>query len=68
MTPQQLEIRIWDSGATFDFTQKLASQSPTPDCNAVSGRGLKLIFDLVDHFSYTRTEDDRNCLLMVKHY
>ena len=68
VTPEQLEIRIWDSGAVFDLTQKLESQAQAPDLNASSGRGLTLIHQLVDHFSYTRLTDDRNCLLMIKHY
>lgn len=68
ITSEQLEICIWDFGAAFDFVQKLESQTQTPDLEAFSGRGLNLICQLVDHFSYTRTSDDRNCLLMVKHY
>jgi serine/threonine-protein kinase RsbW len=68
ITPEQLEIRIWDFGAAFDLTQKLESQSHINDLDAFGGRGLYLIRQLVNHFSYTRLADDRNCLLMVKHY
>jgi serine/threonine-protein kinase RsbW len=68
ITPEQLEIRIWDLGAAFDLTQKLESQSQINDLDAFSGRGLYLIRQLVNHFSYTRLADDRNCLLMVKYY
>lgn len=67
IAPEQLEIRIWDFGEVFDLEQKLASQAQTPDSDAFSGRGLNLIHQLVDHYSYTRA-GDRNCLLLVKHY
>lgn len=68
ITSEQLEIQIWDSGSTFDLRQVLERQPQTPSMEAFSGRGLNLICCLVDHFSYTRSEDDRNCLLMVKYY
>lgn len=68
VTPEQIEIRVWDSGDVFDLNQKLESQTQTPDLDAFSGRGLTLIRQLVDQFTYTRGKDDRNCLLLVKHY
>lgn len=68
VTPERLEIRIWDFGEVFDLKQKLASQTQLPDSTAFSGRGLNLIHQLVDHFSYTRVSGDRNCLLLIKHY
>lgn len=68
ITSEKVEIRIFDSGEGFDLDQKLKSLTEEPDLDAFSGRGINMIRQLVDHFSYTRATDDRNCLLMVKHY
>lgn len=68
ITPEQLEIRIWDLGDAFDLTQHLENSSQIDDVEASSGRGLYLIRQLVDQVDYTRTSGDRNCLLMVKCY
>jgi serine/threonine-protein kinase RsbW len=35
---------------------------------AAGGRGLKLMWQIADELSYTRTADDRNCLFFSKNY
>jgi serine/threonine-protein kinase RsbW len=65
---QGLEIRIWDSGAGFDLNQTLNMLPPLPEQTAIGGRGLKLMQHIADHLSYTPTDDQRNCLLIAKHY
>ena len=65
--PQSLEIRIWDHGDPFDLEQQLQNQ-PTPDLFATGGRGLRIMKELADQVTYTRTEDQRNCLLLIKHF
>jgi cellulose synthase (UDP-forming) len=35
---------------------------------AESGRGLSIMQQISDHVSYTRTTDNRNCLLIIKSY
>lgn len=35
---------------------------------AGGGRGLKLMWQIADELSYTRTADDRNCLFVSKNY
>jgi serine/threonine-protein kinase RsbW len=35
---------------------------------AEGGRGLKLMWQIADELSYTRTADDRNCLFVSKNY
>ncbi|MGD1715093.1 ATP-binding protein [Dapis sp. BLCC M172] len=62
-----LEIRIWDYGQPFDFTEWLKVQ-PEPDMFAPGGRGIKLMYAIADDISYTRTSDNRNCLLIKKNY
>lgn len=68
ITPQQLEIYVWDFGPPFDLMQKLKSQEPVFDPTASSGRGLQLIARIADQINYVRTDDHRNCLSMIKYY
>lgn len=63
-----LEIRIWDFGPPFDLEQKLQSPSLLPDTHAGGGRGLAIMQKIADKLTYTRTDDNRNCLLIVKFY
>jgi serine/threonine-protein kinase RsbW len=63
-----LQIRIWDQGPEFNLQKKLQSLPQAADTNAFGGRGIQLIARLTDDFSYTRTESDRNCLLLVKRF
>jgi serine/threonine-protein kinase RsbW len=63
-----LEMRVWDYGEPFNLTQKLTALPQQTDLDAEGGRGLKLMQRIADSLSYTRTEDNRNCLLIVKRY
>ncbi len=62
-----IEIRIWDFGPPFDLKGWLKKQ-PAPKTYAGGGRGLRLMRAIADDISYNRTNDDRNCLLIVKNY
>lgn len=67
--PEVIEIRIWDRGPGFDLERKLQEQRKWIDLNreiATGGRGLLLIEKISDLLSYTRTADNRNCLLIIK--
>ncbi|MBD1860730.1 ATP-binding protein [Trichocoleus sp. FACHB-46] len=68
ITPQQLEIYVWDFGPPFDLIQNLKSREQTFDPTASSGRGLQLIARIADQISYVRTDEQRNCLSMIKYY
>lgn len=68
MKARSLEIRIWDQGAEFDLAQRLAELPQTISQDAIGGRGLLLLQRLADRLSYVRSSDDRNCLLIIKHY
>jgi serine/threonine-protein kinase RsbW len=65
---ESLEIRIWDCGPGLDLPKKLHELSQHRDKDAEGGRGLRLIELIADYMSYTKTEDDRNCFLIVKQY
>ena len=65
---QSLMFKIWDYGAEFDLE---ALRLKLPDAIALeaeSGRGIFLLRELCDYFSYTRQSDERNCLLAIKTY
>ncbi|MEG4287037.1 ATP-binding protein [Microcoleus sp. A006_D1] len=65
---ESVEMKIWDSGPTFDLDKKIKDMSEKIDPEASGGRGLKLMKDIADSLSYTRTADGRNCLSIVKNY
>lgn len=60
-----LEIRIWDYGAEFDL-ENFLRKTPLVSEQAEGGRGLRLMEKIADGLAYCRTEDQRNCLLIVK--
>jgi len=64
----RMEIRIWDQGAPFDLEKCLSLMPQELDSEAEGGRGLRLMERIADILSYTRTQDARNCLLIVKRY
>jgi serine/threonine-protein kinase RsbW len=68
MLSDALEIRIWDQGEPFDLETKLATMPKGMDKHAEGGRGLKLMQRMSDVLKYSRTDDQRNCLLAVKRY
>jgi len=65
---QAIEIRIWDQGSGFDLERSLNTVPAFMDLLAEGGRGLKIIAKTADVFSYTRTADHRNCLLIIRNY
>ncbi|HEY9637179.1 MAG TPA: anti-sigma regulatory factor [Coleofasciculaceae cyanobacterium] len=66
--PQRIEMRIWDHGAPFDLEQRIQNLDQKLDNLAGGGRGIAILQKIADQLSYARTEDNRNCLLVVKHY
>lgn len=68
LTQELLEIRIWDQGPPFDLLHTLKSLPSEPDQNAEGGRGLRLMQQIADRLSYTRTLEGQNCLLMAKYH
>ncbi len=64
----KMEISIWDYGQPFDLLEWLKEQPTQTDIFVGGGRGIKLMSAIADDISYTRTSDNRNCLLIVKKY
>jgi thiosulfate/3-mercaptopyruvate sulfurtransferase len=68
----RVELRIWDSGPPFNLEVRLKEllkkSESKPDHYAGGGRGLILMQKIADYLSYTRVEDERNCLLLVRNY
>ena len=77
--PQAVEIRIWDYGPPFNLEDFLKQQgrarghgadtgaSPLHDKQmSEHGQGLIILGKISTHLSYTRTQDNRNCLHIVK--
>ena len=65
---QSIVFKIWDYGAEFDLEARRLKLPDAIDPEAESGRGIFLLRELCDYFSYTRQPDGRNCLLAIKAY
>lgn len=63
-----LEMKIWDYGFPFDLNAFLQNKRKNVDQFAANGQGLPILQKIAAHLSYLRTEDNRNCLLIVKHF
>ena len=67
LSKDKIEIKVFDYGDGFDLSDKLPTLDDV-DIYALGGRGLYLISQMVDVFSYTKTADGRNCMSIVKNY
>ena len=65
---QSIVFKIWDYGAEFDLEAKRRQATEEISPEAESGRGIFLLEQLSDYFSYTKLPDGRNCLLVIKAY
>ncbi|NEP33917.1 MAG: ATP-binding protein [Moorea sp. SIO1G6] len=68
LLPECLELRIWDKGPPFDLEQQLRDLKQQMNPQSGGGRGIAILQKIADHLSYTRTDNNRNCLLIVKCY
>jgi serine/threonine-protein kinase RsbW len=62
---QTIELKVWDYGAGFDLDES-SKDEQEPDYDE-HGRGLQIMQKVADVLSYSQM-DQRNCLLLVKHY
>lgn len=60
----RLEIRIWDRGQPFNPD---TVKDPLPEALQEGGYGWFLLKRIADELVYQRSEDGRNCLLIVKY-
>jgi serine/threonine-protein kinase RsbW len=67
LTDSSIEIKVFDFGAGFALSEKL-SKLDEVDVTALGGRGLDLISQMVDVFTYDKTSDGRNCMKIVRYY
>lgn len=65
---EYLELRVWDSGPSFDFQRKLQEELAVSNLEGGGGRGIKLMYDIADELSYNRIGEQQNCLLLVKFF
>lgn len=63
-----MEIRIWDYGEAFDLQGFIAETSEKHHDWLSSGRGIPLLNKIADRLDYYRTEEQQNCLLIVKNF
>jgi len=68
IVPHQMEIRIWDRGSAFDLESFIEKNAHLDDGFSGHGQGLPILEKIADQLSYTRSEDQRNCLLIIKQF
>ena len=68
IVPHQMEIRIWDRGSVFDLESFIEKNAHLDHSFSGHGQGLPILQKIADQLSYTHTEDQRNCLLIIKQF
>jgi serine/threonine-protein kinase RsbW len=68
LTLERIELRIWDYGNPFDLEGFLQQKNGEDTRWAGHGQGLPILQQIADQLSYIRTDDHRNCLIIVKQF
>ncbi|MBD0266758.1 MAG: anti-sigma regulatory factor [Cyanobacteria bacterium Co-bin8] len=68
LSPQVVDIRIWDQGPGFDLDTVLQGKLATTTPDSEGGRGLRIMHRVADTLDYQPTSDQRNCLHIQKRY
>jgi serine/threonine-protein kinase RsbW len=63
-----IEIKIWDYGNPFDLEGFMGKNLGKDNRWSGHGQGLPILQQIADRLSYSRTSDDRNCLLIIKQF
>ncbi len=61
-----MEIRVWDYGQPFDLDRSLQLLAGNEKRLSGSGQGLPILQKVSTVLDYYRTEDNRNCLVIIK--
>ena len=62
----KIEIRICDFGAAFNLEEFVARKTKRTNAWLASGRGIPILLKVADRLTYFRTEQEQNCLSIVK--
>lgn len=65
---EAMEIRIWDYGSIFDLQSFIAEAAQKNTNWLGSGRGIPLLNKISDCLDYYRTEQQQNCLFILKKF
>lgn len=68
LTATAMEIKIWDYGSAFDLKNFIIETSTKHADWLVSGRGIPILNKISHQLEYYRTEQDQNCLVIVKKF
>lgn len=63
-----MEIKIWDYGSAFDLHGFITETSQKHSDWLASGRGIPLLNKISSHLNYYRTEQQQNCLVIIKEF
>ncbi len=63
-----MEIRIWDYGSAFDLKGFIFEMAKKHKGWLSSGRGIPLLNKIAYYLDYQRTEQQKNCLVIIKKF
>lgn len=63
-----MEIKIWDYGSAFDLHGFILETARKNANWLASGRGIPILNKVSNHLDYYRTEQQQNCLLIIKEF
>ena len=63
-----MEIRIWDYGSAFDLKSFIKETASKHNGWLSSGRGIPLLNKIAHYLDYQRTEQQKNCLIIIKQF
>jgi serine/threonine-protein kinase RsbW len=64
--PNHVEMRIWDCGPPFSLIEQIDHHRTSVTDSSISGRGLMLLQKIANELDYTRVDETRNCLSLIK--
>jgi serine/threonine-protein kinase RsbW len=68
LSQESLEIRIWDYGSPFDLDGFLKNLAQRGNRLSGNGQGLPILQKIATSLKYLRTDDNRNCLIIIKEF
>jgi len=66
ITDNMIQMQVGDQGQGFNLEAYLTKLPESVPSHAEKGRGLWIISQIADYFSYTRTAENLNCLTIQK--
>ncbi len=68
LSQTDIKIEIWDYGSAFDLNNFIVKNAQKNNDWLGSGRGISIMNKICDRLDYYHTENQENCLVIVKEF